>query len=236
MPLAQVPSVRARNTRPGASVPERAGSGGPVHGTHHPAGRAPVGEEAVHGWCEQHPVDAAVRTPRRTRSTLASRLAWSVGPARGEADEARHVAAQRARARGTAGRPTRPRRPARERTPGRRGAPGHPAPRQRGRRRGAGRGHVEHEAFVGDLERLDRHVVVLGVERRALPLGGPALAEVPLQGRLTGLVEQLDGAGLALGAPGDHQLAPLPQLAGVGVAALEADLRCTSPCRAACGR
>src|SRR5215213_639637 len=43
----------------------------------------------------------------------------------------------------------------------------------------------ELESFVCDLERLDRDLARLRVQRWAFPLGGPAADEVPAQHRLT---------------------------------------------------
>src|SRR6516162_8034227 len=80
------------------------------------------------------------------------------------------------------------------------------------------------QALVADLESLDRDLVVLGVERRPFPFAGPALGELPLQGRLARLVEERDGAGEPLGLSLDDLLAPVPQLSRGREAALEHDI------------
>src|SRR4051794_23709261 len=54
---------------------------------------------------------------------------------------------------------------------------------------------IDLEAFVGDHERLDRDLVVAGVERRSGVLRGPGPVEVPPHDLLTVLVEEKDRPG-----------------------------------------
>src|SRR4051794_3661433 len=75
-----------------------------------------------------------------------------------------------------------------------------------------------------DLERLDRHFVILGVERRAVELARPGLAEVPAHRWLASLIQERDRAGLALGLAVEHLLAPFPQAFIFGEATLEGDI------------
>src|SRR3954452_12551794 len=81
------------------------------------------------------------------------------------------------------------------------------------------------QLFVRQLQRLDGDGTVGGVKARARPLRRPSVEEVPAQLLVAGLVHQDDGAVLALAAPVQHRLAPLPQLVGVRNAPLERDVR-----------
>src|SRR6218665_1449920 len=78
---------------------------------------------------------------------------------------------------------------------------------------------------MGDLEAFDRDFIVLRIERRALPLGGPALSKVPFQCGFSRLVQKLNRARLALRLTVNDLSAPVPQPAGVGVPPLQWDVR-----------
>src|SRR5688572_8725825 len=56
------------------------------------------------------------------------------------------------------------------------------------------------EAFVGDLDRLDRNLICLRVEGRAFPFADPAAAEVPPHDFVPLVVEQHDRAVAAIDA------------------------------------
>src|SRR3954454_2462108 len=83
----------------------------------------------------------------------------------------------------------------------------------------------ELDTFVSDLERLDRDLVRLRVQRRALPFGGPAADEVPAQHRLAGLVEEDDRPGAGIRLAVHYGLPPVPEGEVAGEAALEDDVR-----------
>src|SRR5262245_12931345 len=82
----------------------------------------------------------------------------------------------------------------------------------------------EIEPLVGDLHALDRDLARLAVERGALPLAGPPLAEVPAQGRLPRLVAKRDRPVRALSLAVEDLLAPVPELRVLRPAALEDDV------------
>ena len=186
IPLPQRPGLPPRtNTMPGRPrSPSRERRPLRVRRAHDPAGRAAVGEEAVHRSARSAvPRSADAVERRQALQPLGDARA---APARRSRRSPRRRCAAR-RARGTAVPPTRPRRPA-----ARSACRGHSTydPACDGGCRRAPVGSCEHEPLVSDLERLDRDLVVLGVERRALPLRRPALAELPRQRRLARLVEQ----------------------------------------------
>src|SRR4051812_18511080 len=83
----------------------------------------------------------------------------------------------------------------------------------------------ELETFVSDLERLDRDLARLRVQRWAFPLGGPAADEVPAQHRLAGFVEEDDRPGTAVRLAVHDGLPPVPEREVAGEAALEDDVR-----------
>src|SRR5262245_51987854 len=77
---------------------------------------------------------------------------------------------------------------------------------------------------MGNLERLDGHLVPGGVEARARPLGRPAVVEGPPLLLLAGVVHEDDRAVLPLDLAVDGLLAPLPERGVVGGAPLERDV------------
>src|SRR6187455_362172 len=83
----------------------------------------------------------------------------------------------------------------------------------------------EFKTFVSDLERLDRELARLRVQRWAFPLGGPAADEVPAQHRLAGLVEEDDRPRAAVGLAVHDGLPPVPEGEVAGETALEDDVR-----------
>src|SRR5690242_13445870 len=81
------------------------------------------------------------------------------------------------------------------------------------------------QLFMRDLERLDRDGVAGRVERRAGPLRGPRVGEIPADLFRARFVEQHHGAVAPLRLAVDGGQAPLPQLIGVGDAALQRNRR-----------
>src|SRR4051794_17233378 len=81
------------------------------------------------------------------------------------------------------------------------------------------------EAFVRQLQRLDRDVAGVGVEVRAMQLARPAVAEVPADLILAAVVLQDDRTVTAIDIAVDDALPPLPELGVLGDAALEHDVR-----------
>ena len=83
---------------------------------------------------------------------------------------------------------------------------------------------VDLEALVGELEGLDRDLVAARVERGALDLHGPRVAEQPTHDGLPLLVEQRDRHVAALNLAVTHRLPPLEEVGAAGDAALQLDV------------
>src|SRR5687768_15926146 len=85
---------------------------------------------------------------------------------------------------------------------------------------------AELQAFVCDLERLDRELALGCIELRELPLRRPPTNERPLRDRLERRVELDDLAGLdPVHGPVDPLLAPREQRRRAGEALLQDDVR-----------
>src|SRR3954447_25833241 len=83
----------------------------------------------------------------------------------------------------------------------------------------------ELKTLVSDLERLDRDLVRLRVQRRPFPLCWPPAEEVPAQHGLASLVEKDDRPRTAVGLAVNDGLSPVPEREVAGQAALEDDVR-----------
>src|SRR5437660_2956014 len=83
----------------------------------------------------------------------------------------------------------------------------------------------ELKSFVGELEDLDRDLVVARVERRPLPLAGPGLDDVPAQHLLVSLVEKHDRGRATIGLALDDVPVPVPELEVLRHPSLQRDIR-----------
>src|SRR5437879_5944956 len=89
---------------------------------------------------------------------------------------------------------------------------------------GWARSSDDPQAFVHDLDALDRHVVALCVQGGAFVFADPALFEVPFDDALSQLVAEHNAAVAAIGDPVDDVEPPQPERPAGRKSAFEHDV------------